>query len=119
VCDKCSEIILVFEKYKAKKEYGNMIKEVCKLIVSKIEQNEMEIYAADCPIEKIMETVEKEEHYTICTYLKCLKCKNYYFFGICIRGEPVYKKIENINSEKIDSLICGKYGSYFEKNVNF
>jgi len=22
VCDKCSEIILVFEKYKAKKEYG-------------------------------------------------------------------------------------------------
>ena len=63
--------------------------------------------------------MEKEEHYIICTYLKCLKFKNYYFFGICIRGEPVYKKIENINREKIDSLIWGKYGSYFEKNVNF
>lgn len=108
MCDKCSEISLVFEKYKAKKDYENVIKEVCRLIMLRIDKNEMEIYAADCLIEKIMEIVEKEEHYTICTYLKCLNCKNYYFFGICIRGEPVYKKVENINKEEIDRLIWGK-----------
>ena len=35
--------------------------------------------------------------------------------GACIRGIPKYRKVEDIKDEKIEHLLWGREGSYFEK----
>lgn len=38
-----------------------------------------------------------------------------YFFGTCIRGTPIYRKVENIKQEEINKIIWGTEGIYFKR----
>lgn len=35
--------------------------------------------------------------------------------GACIRGVPKYHKVDDIKDDKIEHLLWGREGSYFEK----
>jgi len=70
-------------------------------------------FAGDCEFYETLQLVSEEKHYTYRQYIECTDCHQIYYLGICIRGTPIYKKIENINIENIDNLLWGREGFYF------
>ena len=65
------------------------------------------------------DVLREEKHYTVCFYLECPACGEVYFFGGCIRGKPIYKRVGNTRRETIDSHLCGhrlwgSEGTYYQ-----
>lgn len=112
MCKNCDIVNSSFKKA-VSNPHGNFIP-VYNFLSVLVAKKQLEIYAGDCPFEEMLTILDEEKHYTVCFYLRCPKCKRIYFFGACIRGTPVYKRIENIKQEKIDNLILGKEGIYFQ-----
>lgn len=79
------------------------------------QQGKMELFAGDCPLEDTDAALEAEQHYTVCQYMRCRSCGAIYFIGACIRGAPVYRKVENLQKENLDTRLWGRYGIYFSK----
>lgn len=78
-------------------------------------QGRLEVIAGDCRFEDALEVLASEKHYTVCFYLQCESCGEIFFLGACIRGVPKYRKVDDIKDEKIEHLLWGREGSYFEK----
>lgn len=75
----------------------------------------LELFAGDCSLEDTDTILEAEQHYTVCQYMRCRSCGAIYFIGACIRGTPVYRKVENLRAENLDTKLWGRYGTYFQK----
>lgn len=78
-------------------------------------QGEMELFAGDCPLEDTYTMLEAEQHYTICHYMRCRSCGTFHFIGACIRGMPVVRQMDDIQEEKLDTRLWGRYGTYFSR----
>ena len=80
----------------------------------------LELFAGDCPLEDTDTILGAEQYYTVCQYIRCRSCGAIYFIGACIRGKPVYRKVENLQAENLDTKLWGRYGTYFsEVQSNF
>lgn len=112
MCNNCKVIEKLFDAANSNPHLNYM--PVYFFLQELLRQKRIEIYAGDCPFENALEVLNSEVHYTVCFYLRCIKCDDIYFFGACIRGKPVYKKINNIYAEKIENMIWGREGIYFE-----
>ena len=75
----------------------------------------LELFAGDCPLEDTDTILGAEQHYTVCQYMRCRSCGAIYFIGACIRGAPVYRKVENLQKENLNTKLWGRYGTYFSK----
>ena len=71
----------------------------------------LELFAGDCPLEDTDTILGAEQHYTVCQYMRCRSCGTLYFIGACIRGAPVYRKVENLQTENLDTKLWGRYGT--------
>lgn len=78
-------------------------------------QGVMELFAGDCLLKDVDTVLGSEQHYTVCQYMRCRSCGAIYFIGACIRGAPVYRKVENLQKENLDTKLWGQYGTYFSK----
>ena len=80
----------------------------------------LELFAGNYPLEDTDTILGAEQHYTVCQYMRCRSCGALYFIGACIRGTPVYRKVENLRAENLDTKLWGRYGTYFsEVQSNF
>lgn len=91
------------------RQYAPMIKDLTALEQRGI----IELLAGDCPLEDTLEVLTAERHYTVCHYLRCRSCGAIYFIGACIRGNPVYRRVENMAEENADFRLCGRCGSCY------
>ncbi len=71
----------------------------------------VELLAGDCPLEEAARVLEAEQHYTVCHYLQCKSCGAVYFVGACIRGTPIYRKVDRLDWDKIRRQLWGRCGS--------
>ena len=76
-------------------------------------QGGMELFAGDCPLEDAGAVLDAERHYTVCHYLRCRSCGALYFAGACIRGRPVFRRVEDIRKENLDARLWGRCGTYY------
>ena len=76
-------------------------------------QGGMELFAGDCPLEDTGAVLDAERHYTVCHYLRCRRCGALYFAGACIRGRPVFRRVEDIRKENLDARLWGRCGTYY------
>lgn len=83
-----------------------------------IRDEKLAVYAGDCYFEDMESVLNEERHFTVSFYLRCIACDSFYFFGDCIRGKPIYRKIDDISSEKIDKKLWGYRGEYFYSERN-
>lgn len=113
MCKNCKIIEDVFESASSNAHY-NLVP-VYKMLEAMLQQKRISIYAGDCKFEDMLTELNKEQHFTVCFYLECVECYGMYFLGTCVRGVPKYKKVDNINQEKIDNILWGKEGTYFEE----
>lgn len=113
MCKNCDIINHTFQGA-ASNPHQNLFPVYTMLLTLK-QSNRIEVYAGDCAFEDMMQVLGEETHYTVCFYLRCPDCDTYYFLGACIRGTPIYKVIDDISQEKIEHLIWGREGVYFEQ----
>ena len=73
----------------------------------------MELFAGDCPLEDTDAVLDAEQHYTVCHYVRCRRCGALYFVGACIRGAPVFRQVEDIKKENLDTRLWGRCGTYY------
>lgn len=111
MCKNCKIIEDVFVSASSNPHINYVL--VYRMLETMLQQKRISVYAGDCKFVDALTELSKEQHYTLCFYLECTECHQIYFFGACIRGVPKYKKIENINQEKIENLVWGNEGSYF------
>lgn len=77
----------------------------------------MELFAGDCPLEDADAVLDAEQHYTVCHYMQCRSCGSLYFVGACIRGMPVFRQVEDIKKENLDTRLWGRCGTcYLREN---
>ncbi|MBS6397097.1 MAG: hypothetical protein KH452_08110 [Clostridiales bacterium] len=91
------------------RQYMPMLKALIKLE----QQGMIELFAGDCPLEDAPAVLDAERHYTVCHYLRCRSCGAVYFMGACIRGMPVYRRVEDMTKENLDIRLWGRYGTYY------
>lgn len=116
MCNICEIVKAAFAGAKAE-PYLNCLP-VHALLSALLKQGRLEIYAGDCRFDEMRDVLEKETHFTVCFYFKCPECGEFYFFGECIRGTPIFKVIDDIGKVNIDSMIWDREGTYFQKERN-
>ncbi len=77
----------------------------------------LELFVGDCPLEEAEEALNSERHYTVCHYLRCRTCGSLYFVGACVRGRPVYRRVEGWRQENLAFRLWGRCGSFFAGNA--
>lgn len=112
MCKNCDDIDTAFKN--AQENPHKSFMPIYELLLSKIENEQLKIYAGDCKFKDMLKIIDEELHFTVCFYLQCPACGIFYFFGVCIRGAPVYKKLENITKKEIENIIWGKEGTFFK-----
>ena len=113
MCNKCDLVKAAFAG--AKNEPHLNYLPVHAMLSALLKQHRLELYAGDCPFDKMTEVLESEAHYTVCSYLKCTECDTFYFFGACIRGAPIYKVIDDISAKELGKMLWGTEGTYFRR----
>ena len=73
----------------------------------------MELFAGDCLLEDTDSVLDAEQHYTVCHYMRCRSCEAIYLIGACIRGRPIYRRVEDIKKENLDNRLWGRCGTYY------
>ena len=76
-------------------------------------RGDMELFAGDCPLENIDAALASEQHYTVSHYLRCRRCGALYFAGACIRGRPVFRRVDDIEKENLNTRLWGRCGTYY------
>lgn len=112
-CPSCALLTAQMKKASGDsyRQYGQILQKLMELE----QQGKMELFAGDCPLGDTDTVLEDEQHYTVCQYMRCRSCGTIYFIGACIRGAPVYRKVENLQKENLDTRLWGRYGTYFSK----
>ena len=73
----------------------------------------MELYAGVCPLEDTDAVLDAEQHYTVCHYMRCRSCGALYFVGACIQDAPVFRQMEDIKEENLDTRLWVRRGIYY------
>ncbi|MFT4234182.1 MAG: hypothetical protein QM607_04165 [Microbacterium sp.] len=60
-------------------------------LIDLVRRGEMRVLRGDVPLEDMIALAESELRYTVVSFLACHRCQNTKFWGLCIRGEPVYR----------------------------
>ena len=76
-------------------------------------QRKMELFAGDCPLEDTEKVLNSEKHYTVCHYMRCCSCGALYFVGACVRGRPVFRRVERLSEENLNVRLWGRCGRWF------
>lgn len=60
-------------------------------LIERVRDGRMTRLKGDCPLEEMIDWFDAERKYTIVQFLRCESCGNLIFWGLCVRGAPVYK----------------------------
>lgn len=60
-------------------------------LIQRVSNGSMAVIKGDCPLEDMFALIDAETKYTVVQFLRCQACGNMLFWGVCIRGAPVYK----------------------------
>ncbi|AND15250.1 hypothetical protein [Rathayibacter tritici] len=60
-------------------------------LLSAVESGAMTALRGDCPITDMKALILAETKYTVVQFLHCSHCESTVFFGLCVRGWPIYR----------------------------
>ena len=60
---------------------------------SQVDAGRMRLLRADAPLDSVWELFLAEAKYTLVSFLRCEHCGEDVFFGLCVRGAPIYKTV--------------------------
>lgn len=65
-------------------------------IEQRIADGRFEVIRADVPVEQMLDELERDVMYTIVSYLTCTVSGETVFWGLCIRGDPIYQHVDPV-----------------------
>ncbi len=110
-CTECCDVLKAFEE--AKKAPLHSWRSVYGLLLERVCANKLEVYASDCDFDKALDEIAKEVHFAYYFYLRCHKCGEIYYMGICVRGTPVFKTSEEFSENQIERTVKSGIGTFF------
>ncbi len=110
-CPSCA--ILVQRLEEARRDPHKQYDPIIQLLMGMEANGTIELFAGDCPLKDTDEVLCAERHYTVCHYLRCRTCGAIYFVGACIRGTPVYRRVDDLQKENVSFRLWGRCGRYF------
>ncbi|WP_182524284.1 hypothetical protein [Nocardioides dongkuii] len=63
-------------------------------VEARLAAGRLRVLRADVPVDQMVALLERDTKYTIVSYLACVTCGATYFWGLCIRGEPIWRRVE-------------------------
>ena len=60
---------------------------------SLVEEGRIRVKRGDVPLADMLDLLDSEQKYTIVSYLECLACGRTIFWGLCVRGAPVFRYV--------------------------
>lgn len=112
MCDNCHVLKELFKGAGTNSQKNYL--PVLAFLKEMIRQGRIELFAGDCLLEEVEDQLADEIHYTIQHYFKCKSCTQYFSVGACIRGTPIYKVVDNLNTIHFDNTLWGKCGTLYE-----
>lgn len=112
MCEYCNIVKHMSEDYELDLDANPM--KVYSLLNGLVNNGRLTIYAGDCGFDEWGEVLDSEQHFSVCFYLKCPTCGEIYFFGTCIRGTPKLRVADSADLERIENLVWGRKGEFFE-----
>ena len=76
------------------------IRATCDELIKRCSNGDMYVIRGDCPLEMMVGLLEKETVYTLVQFLHCNKCDKTIFWGLCVRGVPIYKVVKEDEVDK-------------------
>jgi len=95
-CDCCESALIYNNEYP---EYIN-IKATNDELIKRCNAGKMHVIRGDCPLEMMLSLLEADTVYTIVQFLHCNVCGKTIFWGLCIRGDPIFKIVERYEVEQ-------------------
>lgn len=114
MCGNCDIIAALFDA--AGQEPHQNYVPVLRFLEAMERKGRVELYAGDCSLTETLDVLDKEQHFTLCQYLRCTQCGQFFFLGACVRGTPKFKIIEDIALENLDNLLWGRVGAKYHNN---
>ena len=110
-CSCCGSVVV----YRDPQHNNIDIEATHKAIVKKVSEKSMVVIKGDCPLSEMLELLESDMKYTVVQFLRCDECKNVIFWGLCIRGKPIYKISDenSISKWPWENDIIKKDGKYY------
>ena len=115
MCTNCDYISRIFDDAKTDK-HGKYALTIEQLVALK-KSNKIEVLMADCDLDKAIEVLYSEMHYTVMHYFNCSECNRLHRIGACIRGTPLYENNIEIDLVKESKKLWGTTGKFYTKNV--
>lgn len=111
ICPSCGQLAAQLKEDSgiSYRQYDQILQKLMELE----RQGVMELFAGDCPLEDTGAVLDAERHYTVCHYMRCRGCGALYFVGACIRGAPVFRQVEDIRRENLNTRLWGRRGTYY------
>ena len=69
-------------------------------IIERVSSKRMSVIKGDCPLNEMVEWLVSDKKYTIVQFLRCHECGNVIFWGLCVRGAPVYKVSDDASMQR-------------------
>ena len=63
-------------------------------LADRVAEGRMRYLRGDVPLEDMIDLARSELRYTIVSFLECADCGQVKFWGLCIRGAPIYKTVD-------------------------
>lgn len=60
-------------------------------LIDRVASGRMRYLRGDVPLEDMLALAASEMRYTVVSYLECVDCGRTRFWGLCVRGAPIYR----------------------------
>lgn len=90
-CDVC-ETALVHDDGRPPHDID--VQQTCNALKLRVERDQMRYVRTEVPIEDMPALAESDLKYTIVSYLECRQCERTWFWGLCIRGAPIFTPVD-------------------------
>ena len=90
-CDVCTSVAAY------RTSYGDVeldIRVVEERLAKRFDDGRMHVLKSDVPLRDMVSLAESDLKYTIALFARCDACGTTWFYGLCIRGQPLYKPVE-------------------------
>ncbi|MBQ8728655.1 MAG: hypothetical protein IJY83_09260 [Oscillospiraceae bacterium] len=92
VCEHCKKLKDIMEVAETKPhEYLRIVYDQ---MYEMYKNKNLKLYFSDCSFEHFFKELCEEKHYTYDIYMQCCECERIFELGVCIRGCPVYKVLD-------------------------
>lgn len=115
VCKECQKLKNAF--IDAKSNPHGKLRQTYDIMRELYDHKKLILYMSDCSFKNWWAEISLEEQYTYNIYLRCRKCKKIYHFGVCIRGTPIYRILNEKPGKMKFKCMCLRDGKKFYNGI--